>query len=108
MPDCRIGIAAQALQRQRGLGLAADLGDRLAQQAQLQRRGVARLVAGAAEQAAQEPELAHRPQQRPVDAAVVPGQRGHLLGRRLARPAGEPLVLGAQAKLGHPVTIADS
>ena len=82
-------VGAQPLQGERGLGLGADRGQGLAQQAQLHRGGVARqLVAGAAEQPAQQPGGARSAQQRAVDRAVHGLDLHQALGGHLAHPRG--------------------
>ena len=64
-PGLEDRVAAQPLEGERGLGLGGDGGQRLAQQAQLHGGRVAgRLVGGAAEEAAQQPVLAQRFDQR--------------------------------------------
>ncbi len=90
-------IAAQPLQGQRGLGLGRDGRQRLAQQAELQRRGVAgRLVGGAAEESAEQPVLAERGEQRPVDGAVDRLDREQVVGGDRADPGDVLLLLVRQ------------
>ena len=91
-------IAAQPLQGQRGLGLGGDGRQRLAQQAELQRGGVAgRLVGGAAEEAAEQPVLAERgSSERPVDRAVDRRDREQVVGGDRADPGDVLLLLVRQ------------
>jgi len=80
-------IAAQPLQRERGLGLGGDGRQRLAEEAQLQGGGVSgRLVRGAAEESAEQPVLAERDEQWAVDGAVDRFDREQVVGGDRADP----------------------
>ena len=75
-------------------------GQRLAEQAQLHGRRVAGgLVGLAAEQAAEQSELAHPPDQRPVDRAVHGRDVGEVAGHA-AYPLQEVLLLRGEAEVG--------
>ncbi len=96
VPGLEDRVGAEALQRERRLGLGVDLGQALAEQAQLHRRRVARLLAGiAAEQVPQQAQLAEPRDERAVDGAVdgrdVREVRGHA-----SYPLQELLLAGGQ------------
>ena len=74
-------VAAEPLQGERGLGLGGDGGQRLAEQAELERGRVPRrLVRRAAEEAAQQAVVPERLHQRPVDGAVDGRDREQVVG----------------------------
>jgi hypothetical protein len=85
----------EALHGERGLGLGAVAGEPLADQAQIEGRHLA------VEDAAEQPVLAERLDERAVDAAIVAGERGERVARERLRAFEQLDVLGREVRVGR-------